>query len=44
VFLASIPVAFLSPAAAEVMWVLIALTRGLLRRRIQAAVGRPRPG
>ena len=39
VFLASVPVAFLSPVAAEIMWIVIALTRGLLRRRVETAFG-----
>jgi hypothetical protein len=44
VFLVSVPVAFLSPAAAEIMWGIVALTRGLVRRPIQAPslVGGPR--
>jgi hypothetical protein len=40
VFLVSVPVAFFSPAAAEIMWGIVALTRGLVRRRILAAFDR----
>jgi hypothetical protein len=43
VFLVSVPVAFLSPAAAEIMWGIVALTRGLVRRPIQTALTRWRP-
>jgi uncharacterized membrane protein len=43
VFLVSVPVAFLSPAAAEIMWGIVALTRGMVRRRIWAAFNRSRP-
>jgi TMEM175 potassium channel family protein len=43
VFLASIPLAFLSPLAAEAIWVLIAVTRGLLRRRVDAAFDQTGP-
>jgi uncharacterized membrane protein len=42
VFLVSIPVAFLSPIAAELMWGAIAVLRNLLRRGIQAAIRRSR--
>jgi uncharacterized membrane protein len=43
VFLVPVPVAFLSPAAAQVMWGVVALTRNFVRRRIQAALDRSRP-
>jgi uncharacterized membrane protein len=43
VFLASIPVAFLSPIAAQVMWGVIAVFRNVIRRRIQPALSRSRP-
>ena len=43
VFLASIPVAFLSPIAAQVMWGVIAVFRNVIRRRIQSALSRSRP-
>ena len=43
VFLVSIPVAFLSPVAAQVMWGVIAIFRNVLRRRIHAALSRSRP-
>ena len=43
VFLVSIPVAFLSPTAAQVMWGVLAVARTFLRRRIQTALGRSRP-
>ena len=43
VFLASIPVAFLSAIAAQVMWGVIAVFGNLIRRRIQSALSRSRP-
>jgi uncharacterized membrane protein len=43
VFLVSIPVAFLSPVAAQVMWGVIAIFRNVVRRRIHAALSRSRP-
>ena len=43
VFLVSIPVAFLSPVAAQVMWGVIAVFRNVIRRRIQSALSRSRP-
>jgi uncharacterized membrane protein len=43
VFLVSVPVALLSPTAAQVIWGAAALTRNLIRRRIQAALTRSRP-
>jgi hypothetical protein len=43
VFLASIPVAFLSPIAAQVMWGVIAIFGNVIRRRIQSALSRSRP-
>jgi hypothetical protein len=43
VFLVSVPVAFLTPTVAEIMLGVVALTRGLVRRRILAAFDRSGP-
>jgi uncharacterized membrane protein len=43
VFLVSVPVAFLSPAVAEIMWGIVAVTRGLVRRRFLSTAGRSGP-
>jgi uncharacterized membrane protein len=43
VFLVSVPVAFLSPTAAEIMWGIVALTRGLVRRRFLSTASRSGP-